>query len=45
MAGTLKEQEEFAISFQTIYRHVRRDWKAGGRLYLELRDRYKRLVS
>ena len=35
-------QEEFQISFQTIYRHVRRDWRAGGQLYLELRRRYKR---
>lgn len=33
---------EFAISFQSIYRHVRRDWRAGGTLYMELRRRYKR---
>lgn len=35
-------RDEFAISFQSIYRHVRRDWRAGGTLYLELRRRYKR---
>ena len=42
VAGILKREGEFAISFQSIYRHVRRDWKAGGTLYLELRRRYKR---
>ena len=42
VADTLKKFGEFQISFQTIYRHVRRDWKAGGGLYLELRRRYKR---
>ena len=42
VAGTLKERGEFQISHQTIYRHVRRDWKAGGKLYLQLRHRYKR---
>lgn len=42
VASTLKKQGEFAISHQTIYRHVRRDWKAGGKLYLQLRHRYKR---
>lgn len=42
VAGTLKQQGEFAISHQTIYRHVRRDWKDGGLLYLQLRHRYKR---
>ncbi|TXK59071.1 IS30 family transposase [Alkalisalibacterium limincola] len=42
IAGTLAQQGEFRISFQTIYRHVRRDWRAGGKLYLELRQRYKR---
>lgn len=30
------------ISFQTIYRHVRRDWKAGGQLYRQLRHHYRR---
>ena len=30
------------ISYQTIYRHVRRDWRQGGTLYRELRHRYKR---
>lgn len=42
IAGTLRKQDEFRISFQSIYRHVRRDWRAGGQLYLELRRRYKR---
>jgi len=42
IAGTLSAQDEFRISFQSIYRHVRRDWRAGGTLYLELRRRYKR---
>ena len=42
IADTLEKCGEFQISFQTIYRHVRRDWRAGGRLYLELRRRYKR---
>lgn len=41
VASTLK-QGEFQISFQTIYRHVRRDWRTGGTLYLDLRRRYKR---
>lgn len=42
IADTLKLQQVFRISHQTIYRHVRRDWKAGGLLYLQLRRRYKR---
>ena len=42
IADTLKTRAEFRISHQTIYRHVRRDWKAGGQLYRELRRRYKR---
>lgn len=42
IADTLEKCGEFQISFQTIYRHVRRDWRAGGQLYLELRRRYKR---
>lgn len=41
IAAVLRKSE-FAISFQSIYRHVRRDWRAGGKLYLELRRRYKR---
>lgn len=36
------EREGLRISYQTIYRHVRRDWKQGGTLYRELRHRYKR---
>lgn len=42
IANTLRKQEEFRISYQSIYRHVRRDWRAGGQLHLELRRRYKR---
>lgn len=42
IASTLHKQGEFRISFQTIYRHVRRDWRAGGNLYVQLRRRYKR---
>jgi IS30 family transposase len=42
IAGTLTRLGEFRISFQTIYRYVRRDWKQGGSLYEELRRRYKR---
>ena len=42
VANLLKKQGEFVISFQTIYRHVRSDWKAKGTLYQELRHRYKR---
>lgn len=42
IANTLRKQDEFRISFQSIYRHVWRDWRAGGTLHLELRRRYKR---
>lgn len=35
-------REGLRISYQTIYRHVRRDWKQGGQLYRQLRQRYKR---
>lgn len=42
IAGTLSRLGEFQISFQTIYRYVRRDWKQGGSLYQELRRRYRR---
>ncbi len=31
-----------AISYQTIYRYIRRDWKRGGQLYYQLRQRYRR---
>ena len=31
-----------SISYQTIYRHIRRDWKRGGQLYRQLRQRYRR---
>lgn len=42
VANLLKKEGEFAMSFQTIYRHIRRNWKAKGTLYQELRHRYKR---
>ncbi len=42
IAGTLHKQGGFRISFQTIYRHVRRDWRDGGKLYAQLCRRYKR---
>lgn len=42
ISGTLKRLGELQISYQTIYRYVRRDWKAGGTLWKELRRRYKR---
>ena len=42
VANLLKKDGEFTISFQTIYRYVRRDWKDRGTLYQELRHRYKR---
>src|SRR5690606_23899132 len=38
----LREQDEFWISFQSIYRHVQRDWRAGSTLHLELRRPCKR---
>ncbi|MEQ1513095.1 MAG: IS30 family transposase [Lysobacteraceae bacterium] len=42
ITGTLKRLGEVQISYQTIYRYVRRDWKAGGLMWKELRRRYKR---
>lgn len=42
ISGTLGRLGELKISYQTIYRYVRRDWKAGGTLWQELRRRYKR---
>lgn len=42
VANMLKKEGEFVMSFQTIYRHVWRDWKAKGTLYWELRHRDKR---
>ena len=42
IANTLKMLGELKISHQTIYRYIRRDWKAGGSLWQELRRRYKR---
>ena len=42
VANLLKKEGEFVMSFQTIYRHVWRDWKAKGTLYQQLRHRDKR---
>ena len=42
VANILKKEGEFVMSFQTIYRHVWRDWKAKGNLFWELRHRNKR---
>lgn len=42
ISGTLSRLNEFQISFQTIYRFVRRDWRQGGLLHQELRRRYQR---
>lgn len=42
VANILRKEGEFVISFQTIYRHIWRDWKANGNLFRELRHRYKR---
>lgn len=41
IAGHLKRGGEFAISHETIYRHVWRDHRAGGSLYHHLRGAYK----
>lgn len=42
IAGVLRDLGDVKISHQTIYRYVRRDWKAGGTLWQALRRRYKR---
>ena len=42
ISGTLGRLNELQISHQTIYRYIRRDWRAGGVLWQELRRRYKR---
>lgn len=42
IANTLRGSGALRISYQTIYRHVRRDWRRGGSLYLQLRQRYRR---
>ena len=41
MAGYLRREGEVSISHETIYRHVWRDWKQGGTLYLHLRGARK----
>ena len=38
ISGHLKREGEFAISHETIYRHVWADMKSGGQLYLHLRQ-------
>ena len=42
ISGTLGRLNELQISYQTIYRYIRRDWRCGGVLWKELRRRYKR---
>lgn len=42
IAGYLRQQQEFAISHETIYRHVWADWCRGGGLHLHLRQSGKR---
>ena len=42
IAGLLRLTGELSISHQTIYRYIRRNWKAGGCLWQALRQRYKR---
>lgn len=42
IAGYLRQQREFRISHETIYRHVWADWRRGGGLYLHLRQSGKR---
>lgn len=41
LSGVLR-RAGLKISYQTIYRHIRRDWKQGGNLWQELRQRYRR---
>lgn len=41
LSGVLK-REGVQISYQTIYRHIRRDWKRGGMLWQQLRQHYRR---
>ena len=41
VAGHLGRNRELAISHETIYRHVWRDWKKGGGLHLHLRGARK----
>lgn len=41
VAGDLRRRGELAISHETIYRHVWRDWKAGGTLHRHLRGARK----
>ena len=41
VSGYLLRTRELAISHETIYRHVWRDWKKGGGLHLHLRGARK----
>ena len=41
VSGYLGRTKELAISHETIYRHVWRDWKAGGTLHAHLRGARK----
>jgi IS30 family transposase len=42
ISGTLKLENNIAISHETIYQHVWQDRKRGGDLYLHLRQAYKK---
>ena len=41
VSGHMERTRELAISHETIYRHVWRDWRAGGTLHLHLRGARK----
>ena len=42
ISGRIKRDHDWAISFPTIYRYVKRDRKAGGSLYTHLRQAHKK---
>lgn len=42
IAEVLRRCGECSMSYQTIYRFIRRDWRQGGELFRHLRQRYKR---
>lgn len=42
IAEVLRQCGECRMSYQTIYRFIRRDWREGGELFRHLRQHYKR---
>ena len=42
ISGRIRRDHDWAISFPTIYRYVKRDRKAGGSLYTHLRQAHKK---